>query len=361
VNATRLFFVILILGALAGGLVYFLRPAGEGVPPSVRQGEVATPVIIAVVRKASFADRIEALGTLKANETVVITASVTGIVRSVNFDDGMTVKKGRLLVQLDDDQERAELQSALAKLEEQKKQYERLAGLVKKNAASQARLDEQIATLKKARADVAIARARLDDRRIAAPFTGRLGNREISPGALVVPGTEIARLDDTSIVKLDFAVPETELAMLSPGLEIETRSPAFPGRVFTGRVRTVQARVDPVTRSVMVRVELPNPRGELAPGQLMTVELIENRRQALLIPEEALVPFGERQFVYVVSAEERARRIEVTIGGRAAGVVEVTDGLSPGDRVVVEGTLRLRPGARARIKAVREIIAGKTT
>jgi membrane fusion protein (multidrug efflux system) len=166
----------------------------------------------------------------------------------------------------------------------------------------------------------------------------------VSLGALISPGTLITTLDDLSTIKVDFAVPEMQVGALKAGQTVEATTTAYPGRRFTGSVVSVDSRVDPATRSVIVRATVPNRDAALKPGMFLTVALSQNERPALVIPEEALVPEQARQFVYVVQGPVVAKR-EVTLGRREPGFVEITAGLAPGDRVVVEGTLKLRDGA----------------
>lgn len=304
----------------------------------------ATPVVVAPVRYDTFVERIEALGTTVANESVVVTADVTGRVVRINFRDGQKVEKGAVLVELDNDEEQALLAAAQANLTTQRTQYRRLLDLVRQKSIAQTTLDEQANALKTAESELEIARVRLRDRTIEAPFSGQLGIRRVSPGALVNSGAEIVTLDDLRVMKLDFSIPETYLSVLSPGLEIEVESAAYPDRLFKGEVTTIDSRIDPVTRTVVVRAELPNPDGLLRPGMLMTVDLIRGRTRSLVIPEEGLTPLEDRQYVYRVDGEDKIERLEVSIGRRRSGEVEVLGGLEAGDRVVVEGTTRIRPG-----------------
>ncbi|MGB1877360.1 MAG: efflux RND transporter periplasmic adaptor subunit [Rhodospirillaceae bacterium] len=319
------------------------RPGGRGFGGNV-QAVIATPV-----RQEIFADRLEAIGTLQANESIVVTARAQGIVEKINFSDGGTVEEGTALVQFDEDEERARLQVELANLEEQRKQFERIAGLARANATSEARFDEQQAAVKKAEANVAAARARLSDYTIRAPFDGRLGTRRISVGALVTPGTVITTLDDLSVVKLDFSVPETFLSTLSVGLDIEATTAAYPDELFQGLVKSIDTRVNPTTRSVDIRAEILNEDRRLRPGMLMVVDLIKDRRESLMIAEESLVPFENQQYVFVVSNDNSVERVPVTIGRRRPGSVEVLEGLELGDLVVTEGNTSLTSGNSVRI------------
>lgn len=306
-------------------------------------------VVAASARTDMFVERIEALGTTSANESVVITAEATGRVESINFDDGDFAEASAILVQLQTSQEQASLAAAAANLRTQKSQFERLQNLLKQNLIAQTTLDDQANILQAAEAQFEIARVNVANRTILAPFAGRLGIRRVSPGALVSPGVEIVTLDDLSTIKLDFSVPETYLDVLREGLEIETRSAAYRGRSFLGRVTVTASRVDPVTRTVVVRAELPNEENLLRPGMLMTVDLIQNRGETLLVPEESVFPVGEQQFVYRVENDDTVRRIPIKTGRRRPGEVEVLDGLAAGDRVVTEGITRIRAGMKVRV------------
>jgi membrane fusion protein (multidrug efflux system) len=272
------------------------------------------------------------------------------MLRSLSFDDGALVDKTMEIAAIDAGEQDARLNVELANLDEQRKELERISGLYGTQNVSQARLDQQTASVRKAEANVAAARARVADYRIVAPFPGVLGTRKVSVGALVSPGTVITTLDDISTIKLDFAVPENFLASLKPGLDIEATSSAYEGQLFKGEVVAVDSRVDPVTRSVGIRAAIPNPDKLLRPGMLMVVDLIKDRRESLMIPEHALVPEGGNHFVFTTGPGDTARRVAVTIGRRQLGAVEIVEGLSEGEIVVVEGNMDLRPDTKLDIQ-----------
>ncbi len=338
--------ILLTLGIVLFLAATRLMPAQHG-PGGPRGG--ATPVVVGTARYVDLSDRISAIGTARANESVLLTARVTESVRKVNFTDGMMVDKGAILIELTNAEESAQLAEAQATLAEARKQYQRITGLVKKGNASRSRLDEQTAVQDGARARVKAIAARLADRLVRAPFAGVLGFRNVSPGGLVVPGTSITTLDDISIIKLDFSVPERFLAALTPGLRIAAKSAAYPNRVFDGTVATINSRVDPNTRAVTVRAEILNTDNALRPGMLLTVELIRELERILVVPEAALVPVQDRQYVFVVSDSDVADRVAVEIGRRQPGLVEIINGLEDGQRVIVEGTIKARPGGKVRV------------
>jgi membrane fusion protein, multidrug efflux system len=218
--------------------------------------------------------------------------------------------------------------------------------LAERQLVSRSDLDTRRAAAQSARARMDTISARLGDRVITAPFAGVLGFREVSAGTLVTPGTTIASLDDISRIRLEFTVPETFISALSVGQVVEAGSAAYPERSFEGELRTIGSRVDPVTRSVTVRAEIENADRALRPGMLMTVRIIRAPREALVIPEISVVQVGGDAFVYRVKDDDTVERVPVRIGARRAGEAEVVEGISEGDRIVVQGVVKLRDGAR---------------
>jgi membrane fusion protein (multidrug efflux system) len=317
---------------------------GEGSSHAAGGEPNATPVVVAKPVLHEFAERIESLGTAKANESVVITARVTETVQRVNFADGEAVEAGAVLVELTSTEESAQLAEARANHAEALRRYARAAELVAGGTESQSRLDERTAERDAAIARLAELDARLADRLIQAPFAGVLGLRAVSPGSLVRPGDEITTLDDVGRIKADFSVSETFLSVLSPGLEVRAATAAWPGEDFLGHVLAVDTRVDPRTRAVRARAEFPNADRRLRPGMLLTIELRAHPRTSLAIPEQALVPTGRLQFVVVIGDDDRAERLPVEIGRREPGIVEILKGLDADTRVIVDGATQVRPG-----------------
>ncbi len=315
----------------------------------------AVPVIVKVVATDSFVDRVEALGTLRANETVELTATVSETVTGVHFEDGQRVKAGSILVEMTNEEEHALIEEERSTVAEAKKQYERLQPLVQRGAASISLLDQRRREYETAKARLRAIESKLQDRLVIAPFAGIVGLRNISVGALIEPGDLITTLDDDSVMKLDFTVPSIHLASLKTGLPMVATSPAFPGQQFEGIVASINSRINPVTRAIVVRAILPNPERLLKPGLLMQVALLKNPRDVLVIPEEALIPSGRDNHVLVVDRSVQptlAQRRQVTTGGRRPGEVEIIDGLETGEFVVVDGTFRARPGQPVTVIAV---------
>jgi len=324
------------------------NPAGAAAQPAgSTRGGAAPLVTLAPVRSERVSQKLEALGNARANESVDVSAKSSNIVTAVRFRDGERVKRGQVLVQLDDAQVRADVAAAEAAVTESESQYNRSRELLSTQALSKSSFEQLEATLKSNRARLQAAQARLEDTVIRAPFSGRVGLRRVSVGTLINPGAVITTLDDTSVIKLDFSVPENFVAALREGLSVRATAPAFPGRSFVGKVASIDSRVDLATRSVTVRALLANEDGALKPGMFLNVSLANDERDALVIPEEALTPEAERQFVYVV-ADGKAERREVRIGGRRPGSVEIVAGLTAGERVVIEGTQKVRNGGEVR-------------
>lgn len=342
----RLFFLI--------GAVFFAIFAGFR--PGFAQGG-PQPVILAKAKKSEVVDRVEALGTLRANEQVTVTAQVTEIITEIRFEDGQDVKKGDTLALMTSNEEAANLQEAEATVREAREQLERAKPLAKRGVSSEAVLSERRRNYETAAARLEAVKSRIADRRIEAPFSGVVGLRRISVGALVEPGTVITTIDDDSVMKLDFTVPATYLSSMKVGLEIEATAEAFPGKKFDGKVTGIDSRIDPVTRSITVRAVIPNEQRALKAGLLMTVEVLKNKRMAVVIPEQAVIRRGREARVLVVdpnSDNPTARAQLVELGWRGGGMVEVVSGLQAGEFVVVDGTLRVKDGQAVSIKAVDE-------
>jgi membrane fusion protein (multidrug efflux system) len=311
-----------------------------------------------VVKPLGF--QIEAVGTARANEAAEVTSKTSNLITAIRFEEGKLVKKDEVLIELDSAEARASLAEAEAVLADSERQYVRSRDLAASQALSASNLDQIEATLKGNRARVEAARARLSDTTIRAGFAGRTGFRRVSVGSVVNAGTVITTLDDSSLIKLDFTVPETFLFAIRPGLVVKASTAGLRGRAFEGKITNLDSRVDPVTRSMFVRAEIPNPDGVIRPGMFMTVSLQGDVMPALIVPEAAIVPEQGRTYIFVTEGDIAQRR-EVTLGRRTPGEVEVTSGLKEGERVVVDGTQNLTDGATVHDQATATALAPTTT
>lgn len=357
----------LAIGVLAiAALVWWMTSSGGetqtagGRERAGGQAGQAALVVTAPVQPREFVDSIEAVGTAKANESVVLTAKVAETVSLLSFTDGQKVAADTIIAEMTSNEQSADIAAERASLAEANNQYQRISGLVGRGNATRAQLDAAVAARDSASARVRALEARLSDRLIKTPFGGVLGLRQVSVGTLVRPGDVITTLDDISIIKLDFTVPETFMRVLTTGMIVRAKAAAFEDRTFEGKVTAIDTRVDPLTRAVSVRAEVPNSDDALKPGMLLTVALLKDQRKSLSVPETALVPLQDKQFVFIVSPDEKAERREVTIGSRDPGFVEIKSGLTEGERVIVEGLLRVRPGGAVRVEPPKAADASET-
>lgn len=334
-----------ILFPLLAALTALSACGGAGEAPAERP---AALVRAAPASTHRFVERIEAVGTARANEQVTISAPVTERIVRLNFDSGGYVQRGQVIAVLAQGQESAQLNEAQAQAREAGQQLDRLEALKARGFATNSAVDAQTAAASIARAQAAQATASIGDRVIRAPFAGHVSLRTISAGAVVQAGTEIATVSDISRIKLDFAIPETLLSAVAEGQPIVARASAYPDEPFRGQIETIDAVVNPQTRAVTVRAILPNPDARLKPGMLLTVVIEAQARSALAVPELSVVAEGDRNFVYAVD-DGVARRVAVDTGLRQDGLVEITGGLAPGQRIVTDGVVKLADGQAVRL------------
>jgi membrane fusion protein (multidrug efflux system) len=312
-------------------------------------GDQPANVIVATAKKQDISDRVEALGTLRANESITITTTVTETVTAVNFTDNQRVEKGDVLVEMASGEEKAQLDQAQAVVSEARQQLDRVKTLAKDGVAPKATLDQRQRDYDSSQGRLREVQSRLKNYLISAPFSGVLGLRNISVGALVQPGTKITTLDDDSVMKLDFSVPSLFLADLKIGTPITAHAREFGNREFKGEVASLDSQIDPVTRAIVVRAIIPNDDHLLKPGLLMSVELFSNARKSIVVPEESLIPEGRENYVFVVGGDGKIEKRKVVTGTRQPGTVEVSAGLNEGEKIVTHGTMTARPGQTANI------------
>jgi membrane fusion protein (multidrug efflux system) len=275
---------------------------------------------------------------------------VTDTVNRVHFEDGDHVEGGQILVEMTNNEESALLAEAQANLNEARRQLTRQLDLGEKGLAAKSTVDEAIAREGAAEARFNAITARMNDRLIRAPFGGILGFREISPGTMLTSNTVITTLDDISIIKLDFSIPELYLGVVETGFRIISKSDVWKDREFEGEINSIGSRIDPVTRAVTVRAAIRNEEELLRPGMLMTVRIITDVRQALVIPESAFIQTGDESFVFVAGLDGLAHRRVIQIGARRFGFVEILEGLSAGERVITEGGFKLQDKAPYKVE-----------
>ncbi len=335
---------------IALGVVFLARRYFGSLPlPQRPPMDGAALVVVTNVGVRHFVTRFEALGTAYANESVTISAPVAERVAQILFVDGSTVKTGDLLVQLEDAEESADVEEATVNLNEQRRELGRVKELRDKMMVSEQELDTRRSAAEAAQARLAATEARLRDRAIKAPFAGVLGIRRVSLGALVDSGTAITTLDDLDLIKADFTLPETLFSDIAIGQTIEAQSIAWPDGTFTGTVATIDSRVNPSTRAVTVQAHIPNPQHRIRPGMLLIVSLISRLREAVCIPEKALLAYGDKHYAFVIKSDNTVEQREVGLGERAFGWVEIENGLKEGEPIVTDGLMDLKDAMRVRV------------
>lgn len=361
---SRLVIAVAVTAALAIGGWFAFGPAGNPPAPGASRSLDAAPpgrpggrpgagrsivVEVAPAQTGLMEDRLSAVGSTRAHKAIEVVTVVSGRVDALGFTEGESVEEGRILVELDAAQAKAERQEAVANLANARTRLERSRALLRTNNATEASVDELARAAQAAEARVALADAKLADRQIRAPFAGKVGLRRVDVGAYVTAGTPITTLDDTDPIDVEFSVPERFLSELTAGLPLVIRSAAYEGRSFEGVVRSVDSRVSETARTVQLRAEIANGDGMLRPGMFVTVELVLNARpDAVIVPETALLADGDRNYVYVIDGTT-AKRVEVEVGQRRPGAVEIRKGVTVGQTVATAGLQNLRPGATVTI------------
>lgn len=347
--------VVLLVGAGIGGAYWFLmaRPAQNAAAGGAPAG-FAMPVEAAQVRVGPSQRQIQAVGSLRSNESVILRPELIGRIAQINFDEGQRVKKGQLLVQLDSAVPRAELVQMQASLALAKANYERAQELAKRNAGTERALDEARWKLRNDEAAVKLAEARLEKYALSAPFDGVVGLRKVSVGDLVKEAADLVNLEQVDPLKVDFRVPEVFLASLKVGQRIAVTVDALPGREFSGEVYAIDPLVDANGRAVVIRARIRNTDDALRPGLFARVGLVvDERQEAVFVPEQSLVPVNDQLFVFKVVDGPQGGKVvaftKVKLGERRKGEAEVVEGLKAGDVVVSAGLLKVRDGMPVQI------------
>ena len=332
------------------------RPGGPGGGPGA--GGPAS-VEVAQVKTLALQDDAQAVGTLRSRQSVTLRPEVSGRIAQIAFADGARVRRGQLLVQLDDVLQRAELSQAQAQLSIARANLKRNEELVAQAFVAQRVLDESRAALQVAEAQVALAQARLSRMRLVAPFDATVGLRTVNVGDYVKDGADLVNLEDTSQLMVDFRLPERYQSRLAAGQPVRLQLDALPGKAYSARVQAIDPLLDANGRSIAVRAVLPpSPGSELRPGMFARVTTVfATNEAALVVPEEAIVPQAGKQFVIKIDKDGEgdgaklvSRRVEVQLGVRRGAQVEIVQGVSEGETVVVAGQQRLqRDGTPVRV------------
>jgi len=328
--------------ALILGLIALPAQAQQGGPPKI-------PVEAAEVEQGPLSERVIAIGTLDSNESIIVRPETAGRIVEIGFEEGQPVKKGDPLIQLDDSLNQAELSEMEARKKLAERNFERIENLASNRIATERSRDEARSNLDVSTSALELAKVKLEKTRIKAPFDGIAGLRQVSVGDYITEGQDLFNLEDIDPIKVDFRVSEKFLPAISTGQAIEITVDAYPGRTFDGQVYAIDPRIDAAGRSIVIRAKVDNQDRVLRPGLFARVTLVlELKPDALTIPEEAIVPRGESQFVFKIG-EGKVQQTQVGIGTRRSGRVEITEGLEKGDVVVTAGQQKLRDGGGVQI------------
>lgn len=348
-------------GATAGATA---ASAAKGTPAQGAGGGGAATVEVGKVVRLRIEDDALAVGTLRSRQGVMLRPEVSGRIARLGFQDGQRVRRGQLLVQLDDTLQAAQVRQAEAQAAIARTNLQRNRELVAQNFVSQSVVDQSAAALEVAMAQVALNNAQLQRMKILAPFDGVAGIRSVNVGDYVKDGADLVNIEDTSQVWVDFRLPERYLARLKTGQPVEVVLDAMPGRTFSGQVDALDSQLDANGRSLLVRARLANPDGVLRTGMFArTRTMFAVRENALVVPEEALVPQGGKQFLIKIvdgpKGDKVSQRLEARLGVRVPGKVEILAGVAEGDLVVTAGQTRLLRGESLPVRVIDLADAGK--
>ena len=344
----------LVFGALALSALFSAcgsepeggNQAAKPVQPAAAPAKpMGLPVKAVEVKVGPVVDEVTAVGSLLADESVIIRPEIDGRIVGLHFEEGQEVKRGQRLVTIDASEYTAQLAAVKAELNTEKQRYTRAQELYEQKFITKEALDVQAGAVDRLAARVQEVQVRVDKTVIRAPFSGVVGLREVSPGAYVKAGADIVILENLSSIKVDFRIPEVYLSKIGRNQPVALRVDAFPGEEFQGRVYAVQPAVEEQTRTALMRARVTNKGFKLKPGMFVRVALtMSTRKDAITVPEEALWPQGKDNFVFKV-VDGKAMLTKVELGNRRPGEVEINQGLAPGDMVVTEGQIKLRDGA----------------
>jgi len=317
-------------------------PAGQPAAVSVESTRVLTEPVPQV---------ITAVGSLRSDESVTLRPEVAGRITAITFREGERVTKGDTLVRLDPSISAADVQQARANLTLAQSKYDRAVDLAARSFISGQAKDEAKNNLEVAQAAVALATAKLAKTELKAPFSGLIGLRVVSVGDYVKEGADLVNLESIDPLKVDFRVPETFLRQVQVGQAVQVTLDALPGKSYDGKVIALNPLVDAAGRAIVIRAQVRNQDTALRPGMFARVRLItREEKEAMVLPEQALVPQGNEQYVFKV-LDGKVSRVKVETGQRRDGKVEIVAGLAKGDEVVTAGQLKLRDGVQVRTAA----------
>ncbi|MEO8398427.1 MAG: efflux RND transporter periplasmic adaptor subunit [Ignavibacteriaceae bacterium] len=305
------------------------------------------PVEVASVKEQSVTDKFEAVGTIDAIEKVTIVSEIDGAIIDIPFEEGSFVKRGQLIAQLDDSQLAAEVLRTEALFAQSQSKYDRIKTIVEQKAGTPQDLDDALASLKVAEANLQLAKARLKKTRIVAPFEGTIGARKVSVGTFLRTGDAITELANLSEIRVIFSASESYLSQLKRGAEVTVSTTVYPGHEVKGKIIAIEPVLDSETRTAQIIARVQNPGQKFRSGMSANVAaVLSERPKALTIPTESIFASGNQSFVFIVNPDSTVNRVSVTTGLQMADVVEIVQGLKQGMEVVKAGHQKLFEGAK---------------
>ncbi|MBE0366271.1 efflux RND transporter periplasmic adaptor subunit [Pseudoalteromonas aurantia] len=333
-------FIILVLICITG---YLYLPTSQGKPTNIKPNTIVVSTITA--EEQSRIISVAAVGNARANQAIDIISSQDDYVTQIYFADGDSIQRDQKLVQLLDAEEQLAVEELNIQLKEQQRQLSRLNELAKTQSAARSALEEQRSVADALFTQLQSAKVKLAQMTIKAPFDGVLGKKLISTGSFVDSNTSITTLDDISVIKVDFQVPEKYLGQLKKGMTVTAISDAYRHTSFNGYVSHIDPRINETTRSVQVTADFANNNAQLRPGMLLQITLELRALTAIMLPEKSIIPRKDQHFIYIVDDQDKAQLTNVELHTRFNGWVAVSKGVNIGQKVVTEGTTKIRSGS----------------
>jgi len=354
-TASRFIIVTLVLLVVLGGIFGYKFMQMSAMQEQMAQPEPPAPVEATRVQQSEWLPSVDAVGSTRAINGISVANEVAGVVDSLNFESGQSVKKGDVLVRLDTDTDEAALQARQAEADLARLQFERFGNLLPQKAVSQSQYDEAKANYDAARARVIEAEALMNKKVIRAPFDGVVGLRQVDLGEFLAVGSPIVEINMLDPIYVDYTLPEKELSRLAVGDRVEAEVAAYPDREFVGEIQSINSSINPESRTLAVRAKLDNKAQQLRPGMFVRIKSLRREpRQLLSLPREAISYNTYGDYVFLIESAEKGgsltvKRQQVTTGSVENGRVEIVEGLQAGDRVVATGLVRLRNGQSVKL------------
>lgn len=346
-----LLIALLLFGSVIGFNLFKQQKIAEYM---ANMPEPEFPVTVATTEPGNWVPAIEAIGFIEPNQGVTITTEVAGVIKTLDFESGAAVKAGQQLLALDSNVEAANLKSTQARLPAAKAKYERYHGLFKKGSISKEAYDDAEASYFSLAADIESLKATIERRTIKAPFDGIVGLRNVFLGEYIQPGDDVVRLEDTSLMKLRFTVPQTDISEIHLGQDVEIFVDAYPKTPFNGEISAIEPAVNYQSGLVQIQADIPNNEGQLRSGMFARAHIIlPTLEDQIILPQTAITYTLYGDNVYLAGEDEngilRVTQSVVKVGERKGNSVHILEGVKTGDTVVTSGQVRLSNHAKVRV------------